>query len=50
MEKGLESIHIANNFGADNFQAAEASAGRNRMLLRNLHIFADLHPRLVVPK
>jgi hypothetical protein len=54
MEKGLESIHIANNFGADwgadNVQRQKLSPLRNQNASGNLHSFAGLLHRKVMPK
>jgi hypothetical protein len=58
MEKGLESIHIANNFGADwvlilgaeNVQRRKLSPLRNQNASGDLHSFAGLLHQKVMPK
>jgi hypothetical protein len=50
MEKGLESIHIANNFGAGSCSAQKLSRLRNQNVSGNLHSFAGLLHQKVMPK
>jgi hypothetical protein len=50
MEKGLESIHIANNFGADSVHWQKLSRLPNQNVSGNLHSFAGLLHRKVMPK